>query len=471
MRPGDIHRSNRRLAVLFLVCDLAATFLALAAAYWLRFDAEIIPVTKGVPPASAYLRLFPFIAVLWPLVYYFHGLYQVRRNRSSVEEGFAVLVGTALATLLLIGIATFLRGFDYSRAVLLLFFASDVLFVFAGRTAIRRYLEEAWRHGYGVRRVLVVGAGRLGRAVVDKLAEHPEAGLRAVGFVDDDPGKQGLAYRGVPIVGETADAGTIVERKRVDAVFLALPLEAHRAMLAVLKDVARTVADVRVVPDLLQHITFRAGVEDLDGLPVVHLTQVPLTGWMSLVKRTLDLVIAATALVLLSPLFAVIALAIRLSDGRPVFYRQRRMGLDGRPFEIVKFRSMRLGAEDESGPTWAGPEDPRRTRVGRFLRRWSLDELPQLVNVVKGEMSLVGPRPERPEFVREFKEKFPQYMVRHRVRAGMTGWAQVHGWRGATDLAKRIEYDLYYIENWSLALDVKILWLTLRYGLRHRNAY
>jgi Undecaprenyl-phosphate glucose phosphotransferase len=471
MRPGDIHRSNRRLAVLFLVCDLAATFLALAAAYWLRFDAEIIPVTKGVPPASAYLRLFPFIAVLWPLVYYFHGLYQVRRNRSSVEEGFAVLVGTALATLLLIGIATFLRGFDYSRAVLLLFFASDVLFVFAGRTAIRRYLEEAWRHGYGVRRVLVVGAGRLGRAVVDKLAEHPEAGLRAVGFVDDDPGKQGLAYRGVPIVGQTADAEEIVERKRVDAVFLALPLEAHRAMLAVLKDVARTVADVRVVPDLLQHITFRAGVEDLDGLPVVHLTQVPLTGWMSLVKRTLDLVIAATALVLLSPLFAVIALAIRLSDGRPVFYRQRRMGLDGRPFEIVKFRSMRLGAEDESGPTWAGPDDPRRTRVGRFLRRWSLDELPQLVNVVKGEMSLVGPRPERPEFVREFKEKFPQYMVRHRVRAGMTGWAQVHGWRGATDLAKRIEYDLYYIENWSLALDVKILWLTLRYGLRHRNAY
>jgi Undecaprenyl-phosphate glucose phosphotransferase len=471
MRPGDIHRSNRRLAVLFLVCDLAATFLALAAAYWLRFDAEIIPVTKGVPPASAYLRLFPFIALLWPLVYYFHGLYQVRRNRSSVEEGFAVLVGTALATLLLIGIATFLRGFDYSRAVLLLFFASDVLFVFAGRTAIRRYLEEAWRHGYGIRRVLVVGAGRLGRAVVDKLAEHPEAGLRAVGFVDDDPGKQGLAYRGVPIVGETADAGAIVESKGVDAVFLALPLEAHRAMLAVLKDVARTVADVRVVPDLLQHITFRAGVEDLDGLPVVHLTQVPLTGWMSLVKRTLDLVIAATALVLLSPLFAVIGLAIRLSDGRPVFYRQRRMGLDGRPFEIVKFRSMRLGAENESGPTWAGPEDPRRTRVGRFLRRWSLDELPQLVNVVKGEMSLVGPRPERPEFVREFKERFPQYMVRHRVRAGMTGWAQVHGWRGATDLAKRIEYDLYYIENWSLALDVKILWLTLRYGLRHRNAY
>jgi Undecaprenyl-phosphate glucose phosphotransferase len=456
--------------VLFLAIDLAATFAALVAAYWLRFEAEIIPVTKGVPAASAYLRLFPFIAVLWPLVYYFHGLYQVRRNRSSVEEGLAVLVATALATLLLIGIATFSRGFDYSRAVLVLFFVSDVLFVFAGRTAIRRYLEEAWRHGYGVRRVLVVGAGRLGRAVVDKLAEHPESGLRSVGFVDDDPEKVGASYRGVPILGATADAARIVEEKRVDAVFLALPLQAHRAMLAVLKDVARTVADVRVVPDLLQYITFRAGVEDLDGLPVVHLTQVPLTGWMSLVKRTLDLAIAGTALLLLSPLFAVIAIAIRLSGG-PILYRQQRMGLDGRPFEIVKFRSMRPDAEDESGPTWAGPEDSRRTRVGRFLRRWSLDELPQLVNVVKGEMSLVGPRPERPEFVREFKEKFPQYMLRHRVRAGMTGWAQVNGWRGNTSVSKRIEYDLYYIENWSLALDIKILWMTLRYGLRHRNAY
>jgi len=465
-----IRHSNRRLAALFLATDLAATFAALVAAYWLRFEAEIIPVTKGVPAASTYLRLFPFIAVLWPLVYYFHGLYQVRRNRSGVEEGLAVLVATALATLLLIGIATFSRGFDYSRAVLVLFFVSDVLFVFAGRTAIRRYLEEAWRHGYGVRRVLVVGAGRLGRAVVDKLAEHPESGLRSVGFVDDDAEKLGASYRGVPILGATADAARIVEEKRVDAVFLALPLQAHRAMLAVLKDVARTVADVRVVPDLLQYITFRAGVEDLDGLPVVHLTQVPLTGWMSLVKRTLDLAIAGTALLLLSPLFAVIAIAIRLSGG-PVLYRQQRMGLDGRPFEIVKFRSMRPDAEDESGPTWTGPEDPRRTRVGRFLRRWSLDELPQLVNVVKGEMSLVGPRPERPEFVREFKEKFPQYMLRHRVRAGMTGWAQVNGWRGNTSVSKRIEYDLYYIENWSLALDIKILWMTLRYGLRHRNAY
>ena len=409
--------------------------------------------------------------MLWPIVYYFYGLYQVRRNRSRVEEGLSVLVATGLATLVLAGLATFYRGFSYSRVVLVLFFGLDVVFVFAGRTAIRRYLEEAWRHGVGVRHVLVVGAGRLGRAVVEKLHEHPEAGLRAIGFLDDAPEKRGTEFLGVPVLGTTSEAAGIVDERGADTVFLALPLEAHRTMLAVLQEVGRTIADVRVVPDLLQYITFRAGVEDMDGLPVVHLTQVPLTGWMSLVKRTLDIAISGAALALLSPLLATIALAIRLSEGGPVLYRQRRMGLDGRPFDILKFRSMVVGAEEESGPTWASPDDARRTRVGGFLRRWSLDELPQLVNVLRGEMSLVGPRPERPEFVREFKEKFPQYMLRHRVRAGITGWAQVHGWRGNTSLSKRIEYDLYYIENWSLALDIKILWMTLRHGFRDRNAY
>src|SRR5262245_46008860 len=461
---------TRRIAIFFLLSDLAAMVAALAAAYALRFRAEIVPITKGVPEPSLYFRLYPLMAILWPAVYYFYGLYHVRRHRSRIEEGFAILVATGLATLLLTALATLYRGFSYSRLVLALFFFADVVFAFAGRTAIRRYLEEAWRHGVGIRQVLVVGAGRLGRAVIDKLAEHPEAGLRAVAMLDDDPARQGEHYRGVPVVGRTSEAALVVEQMRVDTVFLALPLEAHRTMLSVLKEVGRTVADVRVVPDLLQHITFRAGVEDLAGLPVVHLTQVPLSGWMIMVKRTVDVAVSSAALVALSPVFGWIALSIRREDGGPVFYRQRRMGLDGRPFDILKFRSMVAGAEDESGPTWASPEDPRRTRVGRFLRRWSLDELPQLVNVVRGEMSLVGPRPERPEFVREFKETFPQYMLRHRVRAGMTGWAQVHGWRGQTSLTKRIEYDLYYIENWTLSLDVKILWLTLRHGLA-RNAY
>src|SRR6266511_3675615 len=249
-----IKKSTRRIAVLFLISDLVSTLAALVAAYALRFRAEIVPVTKGVPDAATYYRLFPLIAVLWPIVYYFYGLYSVSRHRSRIEEGFAVLVATGLATLLLTGLATFFRGFFYSRLVL---------------------------------------------AVIDKLAEHPEAGLRAVAMLDDDPQRLGELYRGIPVAGPTSQAAAAVEQLGVDTVFLALPLEAHRTMLEVLKEVGRTVADVRVVPDLLQHITFRAGVEDLDGLPVVHLTQVPLSGWMSLVKRTVDLFVSSTALAVL----------------------------------------------------------------------------------------------------------------------------------------------------------------------------
>jgi len=225
------------------------------------------------------------------------------------------------------------------------------------------------------------------------------------------------------------------------------------------------------VPDLFQFVTFKAGVEDFDGLPVINLTQRPLEGWNSLVKRSMDVVLSAGGLVALSVLLPFVAFAIWLEDRGPIFYTQERMGLDGRLFRILKFRSMRVGAEDATGAVWALEGDSRRTRVGAFLRSTSLDEVPQLVNILRGDMSLVGPRPERPEFVREFKEKYPQYMLRHRVKAGLTGWAQVHGWRGNTSLSKRIEHDLYYIENWSLALDLRILWLTATRSFRDENAY
>jgi Undecaprenyl-phosphate glucose phosphotransferase len=228
---------------------------------------------------------------------------------------------------------------------------------------------------------------------------------------------------------------------------------------------------IHVVPDLLQFMVLRSRVEDIDGLPTINLSETPLEGWSRFVKRGFDLIVAAAALVVFSPLMVLIAFAIWLEDRGPVFYRQVRMGLDGKPFDIVKFRSMREGAEEESGAKWAEPEDPRRTRVGRWIRPWSLDELPQLFNVLLGDMSVVGPRPERPQFVQQFRAEFPHYMLRHKVRAGMTGWAQVHGWRGNTSVRMRIEHDLYYIENWSLLLDLKILFMTVLHGWRHENAY
>jgi exopolysaccharide biosynthesis polyprenyl glycosylphosphotransferase len=240
--------------------------------------------------------------------------------------------------------------------------------------------------------------------------------------------------------------------------------------MKVLQSVASECVELKLVPDILQYAAIKATLEELDGTPIINLSQVPLQGWHSLVKRMVDLVLSLAGLLVVVPLFPLIALVIWIEDRGPIFYRQERMGLDGRPFMIWKFRTMRKNAEATTGPLWAVRDDPRRTRFGSFLRSWSIDELPQLWNVLVGDMSLVGPRPERPTFVAEFRKHLPQYMLRHRVKSGITGWAQVHGWRGNTSIRKRLEFDLYYVENWSLGLDFKILWMTLRHGLRH-NAH
>ena len=257
----------------------------------------------------------------------------------------------------------------------------------------------------------------------------------------------------------------------MDHLYVALPAEEHVRMLQLLEVIGREMIDVKVVPDLLQVIALRARLEDLDGIPIINVNDVPLQGFNSFIKRALDIGISSAALTALAIPFGIVALLIRRTSSGAVLYRQERMGLDGKPFQIYKFRSMFEDAEADTGPIWAREDDPRCTPLGRFLRRTNVDELPQLWNVLKGDMSLVGPRPERPYFVDQFKQRIPQYMLRHKVRAGLTGWAQVNGWRGNTSIEKRIEYDLYYIENWSVALDLKIMWLTLVKGFFHKHAY
>ena len=465
-----IRRQTRRLQALFVAADVLATVLALGAAWLIRFE-SVWPTPKGAQPFENYVAFIPILVAIWPVVFYFHRLYQIRRDRSTIDEVLAVIVAASLGTILLVGLLSFWRGFTYtSRQLLVLFLFLDVFFVSLVRFGIRKYLETMWSTGAGVRRTLIVGAGHAGRALADKLLDHPATGLKPVGFADDDPLKRVGDYRGLAVLGTTSEVTALIRAHEVDTVFLALPVEAYRTMLTILKEVGNQIVDLKVVPDLFQYVTFKAGIEDFDGLPVINLTQMPLEGWNSLVKRTMDVALSALGLVALAVLFPILALAIWLEDRGPIFYAQERMGLDGRLFRMLKFRSMRVDAEDD-GARWTEENDPRRTLVGAFLRQTSLDELPQLINVFKGEMSLVGPRPERPEFVSTFREKFPQYMLRHRVRAGITGWAQVHGWRGNTSLSKRIEYDLYYIENWSVGLDVKILWLTVKWGFTHKNAY
>ncbi len=480
-----IRQRHRLTTAVYLSGDVAATLLAFFAAWYLRFEvlANGWDLLKAHQPDFVrYLILLPVVVVLWPIVFYFHGLYQSRRGRSRIDEALTIVVAVVLATVLLSVVITWYRQpglprgdgtfevFTYSRAFLALFAVLDLLFVIAGRGAVRSALRRIRRQGHNLQRILVVGAGALGQEVTRKIQSHRELGFEIVGFLDDDPAKAEQRFCGEPVLGTCDDAERVLAQQRIDQVLLALPIEAHAKTLQILKVVGRECLEVKLVPDILQYATLKATIEDLDGTPVINLSQVPLQGWYSLAKRVVDLGLAASALAGLLPFFPFVAVAIWLEDRGPIFYRQERMGLDGKPFMILKFRSMRTDAESSSGPVWAVQDDPRRTRIGSFLRQWSLDELPQLWNVLKGDMSIVGPRPERPAFVHEFKGKIPQYMLRHRVKAGITGWAQVHGWRGNTSIRKRIQYDLYYIENWSLLLDFKILWLTLRHGLRH-NAY
>jgi exopolysaccharide biosynthesis polyprenyl glycosylphosphotransferase len=347
--------------------------------------------------------------------------------------------------------------------------ALAILFVMIGRTVVRTIVERRHRAGKDLDRVLIAGNGELARAVVERMNAHRDRlGFRIVGYLRNGTDE---AVPGLECLGTIGEAEAVVQGYAIDHVFVALPHASSQAMMALLDRLTRNLVAIHVVPDLLQFMVLRSRVEDLDGLPTINLSETPLEGWSRFAKRGFDLFVATCALILLSPVMLLVALAIWLEDRSPVFYRQVRMGLDGKPFRMVKFRSMRVGAENATGAVWAAKDDPRRTRVGSFIRAWSLDELPQLWNVLVGDMSVIGPRPERPEFVEQFRAEFPHYMLRHKVRAGMTGWAQVHGWRGNTSMRMRIEHDLYYIENWSLLLDLKILCLTVVHGLRHENAY
>ena len=352
-----------------------------------------------------------------------------------------------------------------SQLVWAIFLVLNVALTFASRELVREVLERRWRAGIGLKRILIAGSGELGRLVADKILEHRELGYQIVGFVDDRAAGDHLGYRGLPLLGTIDEAAEIATREAIDHLYVALPPEQHVQMLELIESTSRECVDVKVVPDLLQVIALRARLEDLDGVPVININDVPLQGFNSVVKRgdrRRDLERRRCSCWRCRS--GIVAALVKLTSRGAVFYRQERMGLDGKSFMIDKFRSMYDDAEAETGPVWASEQRSAAHAARPLLRRSNVDELPQLWNVLRGDMSIVGPRPERPLFVEQFKHKIPQYMLRHKVKAGITGWAQVNGWRGNTSLEKRIEYDLYYIENWSVRLDLKIMWLTLLRG-------
>jgi exopolysaccharide biosynthesis polyprenyl glycosylphosphotransferase len=465
-----IERRRQIQVLLQLIGDVLATAAAVFLAYWLRFEVQIQPVTKGQPPLHMYLLLVPVAVVLYPVVFYFQGLYQRRRIRSRFDESMRVVVAVMLATVLLTAGLTFYRppDFTYSRLFLAIFAGVDALLVGFTRWIIGIALARIRRSGGNLQKVLVVGAGDLGRKVVDRLNLHKEYGFSIVGFLDDDPGRQQRQIQGISVLGTTRELEQVIADEKVDQVMIALPLEAHYRTVQLVRRAGQLLVDINVVPDVLQYYVMRAGIEDLDGLPLINLTQIPLQGWNQIVKRAFDIVGSTILLGATSWIFPMIAWLIKREDGGQVFFSQVRTGLDGRSFRLYKFRSMRPEAEDET--QWTRTNDARVTRIGEFLRRTNLDELPQLYNVLKGDMSLVGPRPEQPKFVERFRNRYPAYNSRHRVRSGLTGWAQVNGLRGDSSIRQRVAHDLYYIENWSFGLDIKILWRTFRIALHDARA-
>lgn len=460
---------SRLFEHLTLVGDLVIIAGCWVLAYYLRFFLGPIPVYHQVPPLEPYLALLGPIVVVWAAAFRIFDLYRPRRLGSRLSEWVDVAKASTVGSLVLVAIMTFFfRSFEYSRLVILYFWIISIVLVSLSRAVFRESLRVARRQGHNLRYAVVVGAGELADTVIERLKLRPDVGIHVLGLVGDDKERFGPLTKWL---GGYADLRTVLDRYPVDHVILAIPHEDSFRLPMLLNEIGDDPVTIHVVPDIVRFSSLRGGVEEFEGLPFIHLRESPLYGWSRVAKRGMDLCLGGLGLLVASPVMAAVALAIRLTSPGPVLYRQERMGLDGQRFRMLKFRTMPEDAEARSGPVWARPQDPRRTRLGAFLRRVSLDELPQLWNVLRGEMSLVGPRPERPVFVEEFRRKIPGYMLRHKVKAGITGWAQVNGWRGNTSLEERIRCDLYYIERWSLALDLKILWLTLLYGFRQRNAY
>jgi Undecaprenyl-phosphate glucose phosphotransferase len=458
-----------------LVVDACVMVLAWCAAYWLRFSLPFrgpafLEVTRGYPRFSSYAALFPLVAGVWMSVLFWMRAYEGQRLLGRGIQIAAVLKAHVAALVLFIALTYFLGDARYSRLVILYFGVVGAVAMIVTRLAARSILGTLRERGLHLRNVLAVGDGLALQALLDRIERFPELGLHVIGVVThEDSLLRGLPHR--PVLGTYNELGEILRTAPVNEVLIALPPAQSRVLDNLLEILKDGTVDVRVVPDVSHHVTLGLEVEDFDGLPVVRLNDSPVMGWGAVAKRATDVVASALALVFLSPLLALIALVIKLTSPGPVLYGQERMGLDGRSFRMWKFRSMHVDAERQSGAVWAQAGDARRTRVGAFLRRTSLDELPQFWNVLWGDMSLVGPRPERPVFVDRFRTEIPHYMLRHKVRAGITGWAQVNGWRGNTSLDRRIECDLFYIRNWSYILDLKILTMTLWKGFIDKNAY
>ncbi len=458
----------RFLQSLLFAFDLSLICVSWIIAYYLRFVEGWAPVDKGHPPFDIYLWVLAPILVVWGVCFKAFNLYRPRRMGTHLAEFIDIAKANTVSVLILAALTFFVRQFEYSRLVFLYFWLLNLVLLGFSRMAFREGLRFMRKRGYNQRHCLIIGAGKLGQRVARSLALRSEFGIRVHGYLSRQPEKLGKVFEGVPVIGLYDDL--LRHAPPFDIVFLCLPPDAEQHVEKMLSDLATTTVEVKVIPSIYEFSTLRAEAEMFEGLPIITLQGSPLYGWNVVLKRLSDVIGAVIALVATLPLQLLAAMLIKLTSPGPVLFKQERMGLDGKPFFMLKFRTMRV---DHPGDTaLLTPEnDSRVTWVGRWMRRTSIDELPQFWNVLKGDMSIVGPRPERSWVVEKVRKQIPLYMLKHKMKAGITGWAQVNGWRGNTSLEKRIEYDLYYIEHWSLWFDLKIMVMTLWKGFLHKNAY
>ena len=479
------HRAKLLFTISLVVLDVSAIALAFYLAYRLRQWIKWPTPPLNIGPFHNYVGTMIVQVLAMITVFFFYRLYHRPRALSSIDEFYSLFGAVSVGTILAIALNSLIfknsvLELDYSRGMILYAWVLTIVLAGTGRLAHGQVQRAMQARGLGGARVLIVGTGEVGQMILQKILYLPGLGYEVMGFVDgSDPStalRQGSGHRlenvmGVPVLGQIGDLPSLIDEHSIDEVIIALPEASHEKILTIISLCERGKVSIKVYPDVFQIMAAQISIGDLGGLPLLTVRDIALRGWRLTLKRTVDLIGSAVGLVMLSPLMMLVAALVKLDSRGPAFYVQERMGLDANPFGMIKFRSMRTDAEAETGPVWATEDDPRRTRLGAFIRRFSIDEWPQFINVFLGEMSLVGPRPERPVFVEQFKRSIPRYMDRHREKAGLTGWAQVNGLRGDTSIAERTKYDLWYIENWSLLLDFKIILRTIFNTLTSKNAY
>lgn len=468
---------RRRIRHIFtlsqLILDASMVILGFFMAYQLRKSIDWPNRAINLGPFADYSGMMLIQVVTLLSVFFFARLYHTVRAVSRVDEFYQIFGSVSVGTVMSVAFSGFVfknsvLDLDYSRAMILYAWLLTVLLMTVGRWLNSTLTNRLKAQGWGNDRVLIVGTGEVGNMILQKIQWNPGLGYEVVGMIGTDGvNERSLA---VPVLGGPERLAGLIDQYDIDEVIIGLPEATHQEILMLISQCERGSVSIKVFPDVFQIMASQVSIGDLGGLPLLSVRDVALHGWRLTVKRALDIFGSALGLVFLSPFLLFIAVLIKLDTPGPVFYAQERMGLDAKPFWCLKFRSMRFDAEKD-GPGWTTKDDPRRTRVGEFLRRTSLDELPQLINVFWGQMSLVGPRPERPVYVEQFRRSIPRYMDRHREKAGLTGWAQVNGLRGDTSIIERTKYDLWYIENWSLRLDFKIVMRTILRVFRDRNAY